>query len=315
MGRQLVNEFSWSKGRDRKLAECARAYFFNYYGSWGGWEKAAPERARRLYVLKKLDNRWQWSGAIVHDAIKAALLAVRRGRAVEPERLIATAHATMRRDFGRSAGRRYWQQGKARAGFFGLTEHEHQDGVSDEEWRTLWAKARASLEWFFGSRWTDLARSLQEAQWLEVDDDDFDKTVFRLEGVKVFAVPDFAYLEPDGTPVVVDWKNTRSRGGHDSQIIGYALYLSARYGFAPQSVRGRLVYLQDGTEVPVEMDPFALEAFRRHFADSVQRMRSLLADPEKNAPLDEAAFPMTTDMRTCDRCPFRRECGRAGDAS
>lgn len=30
------NEFSWSKSRMDKFNACKRAYYFHYYGSWGG---------------------------------------------------------------------------------------------------------------------------------------------------------------------------------------------------------------------------------------------------------------------------------------
>ncbi|HEY6105359.1 MAG TPA: PD-(D/E)XK nuclease family protein, partial [Anaeromyxobacteraceae bacterium] len=35
---ELANEFSWSKSRHDKFQDCRRAYFYAYYGSWGGWE-------------------------------------------------------------------------------------------------------------------------------------------------------------------------------------------------------------------------------------------------------------------------------------
>ena len=37
----LQNEFSWSKSRHEKFDECRRAYFYTYYGSWGGWSAGA----------------------------------------------------------------------------------------------------------------------------------------------------------------------------------------------------------------------------------------------------------------------------------
>ncbi|NOZ64350.1 MAG: hypothetical protein GXO71_05370, partial [Caldiserica bacterium] len=46
--KELVNEFSWSKSRDIIFRECPRKYYFNYYGSWGGWKFDAPERTRQI---------------------------------------------------------------------------------------------------------------------------------------------------------------------------------------------------------------------------------------------------------------------------
>ena len=51
------NEFSWSKTRDEIFKSCPRKYWFAYYGFWNGWLKDAPERARRIYVLKNLKTR------------------------------------------------------------------------------------------------------------------------------------------------------------------------------------------------------------------------------------------------------------------
>lgn len=38
--------FSWSWSRDRVLRECARRYYWHYYGSFGGWRSGASEEAR-----------------------------------------------------------------------------------------------------------------------------------------------------------------------------------------------------------------------------------------------------------------------------
>src|SRR5437867_1167185 len=70
---QIQNEFSWSKSRHEKLSECPRAYYYQYYGSWGGWEAPNGSPARELYVLKKLSSRFQWAGSLVHDALRSML--------------------------------------------------------------------------------------------------------------------------------------------------------------------------------------------------------------------------------------------------
>src|ERR671927_294507 len=77
---ELTNDFTWSKSRHEKFGECLRAYYYQYYGSWGGWEAAPGSRERELYVLKKLSSRWQWAGSVVHGAIRDML---RRERGVE----------------------------------------------------------------------------------------------------------------------------------------------------------------------------------------------------------------------------------------
>jgi CRISPR/Cas system-associated exonuclease Cas4 (RecB family) len=133
--------------------------------------------------------------------------------------------------------------------------------------------------------------------------------------VKVFAIPDFAYVDADGSPVVVDWKTGKAREGYDEQVLGYALYVSQRYRLPMEKVRASLVYLNDGVEHQVQVDADAVEGFKSRFAQSVARMRELLADPASNTPKDESAFPQTENLSSCTRCAFRRPCGREAAAA
>jgi hypothetical protein len=305
----LLNEFSWSKSRHEKLSECLRAYYFHYYGSWGGWDRAAPEPVRQLYVLKKLTNRFAWAGTVVHDSIRDALLDVRAGRPTDLGRTLERARGLMRGDYKHSRAKAYWRE-KGRKEFTGFLEHEYAEPVGDAAWKQAWATTEEALTWFFEkSRWLPLARALKPEQWLEVDAG-FEHGIFHLDGVKVFAVPDFAYVDDEGRPVVVDWKTGHARDGYDEQVLGYALYLGHRYRLPVESVEAQLVYLNGGQEVPVRVDPQALASFRAHFTRSVERMRALLREPASNTPLEEDAFPLTDDLRACARCNFRRVCGR-----
>jgi hypothetical protein len=308
MGRILTNDFSWSKSRHEKFSECLRAYYLYYYRSWGGWDARAPADVRELYVLKKLNNRYTWAGGVVHDAIKQALLALRAGRTVAPEQAIARVHRLMQADFKHSAARAYWKE-KLRKEFAGLVEHEYAVPVANDEWKANWNTARSALEWFFNSRWPALARSLRPEQWLEVDEG-FEFSSFQVEGVKVFAIPDFAYYDDQGRAIVVDWKTGKARDGYDDQVLGYALYIATRYKLPVEKVRAQLVYLNDGVESSVEVDSTAIAGFRQRMRASVEKMRDLLADPPANLPRPETHFPMTDALQTCTRCVFRRICGR-----
>ncbi|GHG93404.1 PD-(D/E)XK nuclease family protein [Comamonas sp. JC664] len=309
----LSNDFSWSKSRHEKFSECLRAYYLYYYRSWGGWEADAPKDVRELYVLKKLGNRYTWAGSVVHESIKDVLLDWRAGRKVDPAVVEARTRKLMQDDFRHSRSKNYWSQ-KYRKQFTGLVEHEYAEPVPDEAWKQNWETVRSALSWFFTSRWKDLAHSLKPEQWLEVDAG-FDFAHFTLDGLKVFAIPDFAFVDADGTPVVVDWKTGKSREGYDEQVLGYALYVAQRYRFPVEKVRAALVYLNEGKEQEVTVNPEAMASFRQHFEQSVAKMRALLKDPATNTPLDASAFPPTESLTACARCVFRRPCGREGAAA
>jgi hypothetical protein len=143
----------------------------------------------------------------------------------------------------------------------------------------------------------------------------FDFSSFTMEGVKMFAIPDFAYVDEAGVPVVVDWKTGKAREGYDDQVLGYALYVSQRYKFPMEKVRAALVYLNEGLEHDVQVDLAALESFKQRFAESVAKMRAVLKDPATNTPQEASAFPMTENVSMCVRCAFRRPCGRTEAAA
>lgn len=310
MGKPLTNDFSWSKSRHEKFSECLRAYYLHYYGSWGGWDADAPQTTRALYILKKLNNRYTWAGSVVHDTIKVALRTIRFGREVDPAQSIDRAHRLMQQDFRHSRARGYWTQ-KLRREFAGLVEHEYGVDIARDEWKRNWDNVQGALTWFFASKWIPLAKALRPEQWLEVDEG-FEHSSFQVDGTKVFAIPDFAYLDDAGQPVIVDWKTGKAREGYDDQVLGYALYVSVRYRFPIEKIKAALVYLNEGIENEITVDGTAIDGFKGRMHQSVAEMRALLADPAANLPHPEERFPMTENLDVCARCVFRRICARDG---
>ncbi|MGZ6132460.1 MAG: PD-(D/E)XK nuclease family protein [Myxococcaceae bacterium] len=306
----LTNDFSWSKSRHEKFQDCRRAYYLHYYGSWGGWEDAAHPELRQLWVLKKLANRFNWAGNVVHAVIKDALLEVRAGRRPDAARAITRARFIMREDYKHSRTRAYWQE-RRRLEFMGLMEHEYGEPLPDSEWKRIWDSVEAALTWFFQSPWLERARALQAQQWLEVDEG-ADHSWFEMEGVKMFAIPDFAFRDDAGHITVVDWKTGVPHTGYEDQVVGYALYLAHRHRVEPHQIRCQLVFLNAGQEVEVPVDAQTVQHFSVKFRESVQRMRELLVNAAANTPLDAAQFPMTDELKQCARCAFRRACGREG---
>jgi hypothetical protein len=299
--RELVNELTWSKSRHGKFEECRRLYWFHYYGSWGGWEASAPPRIREAYVLKNLSTRQQWAGKVVHDTIAYALSMARAGDAPEIEQLVKRARTRMRDDFRRSRAGEYRARPKR---VVGLVEHELKIPIPDSEWKANWDVAETCLRRFHASTWLAKARQLQAADWLPIDEIDS----FLLDGIRVFAGPDFAFRE-GGSTVLVDWKTGRQRDEDHEQVKGYALFAAAKWNAAPEQVIGRLVYLGAGQEVDVNVTPDALEGFRAFFRQSVAGMKALLRDPEHNVAVEED-FPQTAEPGRCRSCAFQKLCGR-----
>jgi hypothetical protein len=304
----LQNEFSWSKSRHEKFAECRRAYFYAYYGSWGGWEAEPGSTVRELYVLKKLSSRWQWAGSVVHTSLKNLLSAARVTGTFWPlEKLLERTRARARAEWSTSREKAYWRESSK---IVGLVEHEYGEAIADAEWKRLYeAVIDGGLRRFYASAAFEEIRRTPRDQWLTVDDLDS----WQFEGTKIWVAIDFAYRDASGQVQVLDWKTGKERGVDHTQVGIYALYAQRKWGVPPEGVVGGLVYLVgdgDAAErVTVPADPAALAACESTMRTSIAGMKAALADPDRNqARLD--AFPMIEARESCRRCPFRRPCGR-----
>lgn len=302
---ELANEFSWSKSRHDKFQDCRRAYFYAYYGSWGGWEAPRGSTTRELYVLKKLSSRWQWAGQVVHEAIRQMLNRARWTGETRPlEEVLRQTRERARSGWAFSRDKSYWREASRIAG---LLEHEYGEPVPDAEWKRIYEEVvEGSLRAFHASETFERIRATPPGRWLTVDEID----AWMFDGVKVWVALDFAYKDEAGLIHVLDWKTGRGRDLDHTQLGVYALFARDKWGVPPEGVVGGLVYLQSGAErVEAQVGPEALEACRAEMRRSIAGMRALLDDPDRNLARVER-FPQIEDREACRRCPFRRPCGR-----
>jgi hypothetical protein len=304
---QLQNEFSWSKSRHEKFEDCRRAYYFAYYGSWGGWEAPAGSQVRELYVLKKLSSRWQWAGSLVHGALKALLTRAKAtGELPALDQVLERTRARGRAEWAGSREKSYWREASR---IVGLVEHEYGEPVADADWKGLYEQVvEGSLRAFYGSAVLEEIRRTPRERWLTVDE--LDSWTF--EGTKIWVAVDFAYRDADGRVHVLDWKTGKERGVDHVQVGTYALYAHGKWSVATDSVVGGLVYLAGNgraERVDVAADRAALDACTATMRESIAAMKATLAEPGQNVAREDA-FPRLEARDACRRCPFRRPCGR-----
>jgi len=298
MGR-LVNVFSWSRSRDVTFNQCARRYWFNYYGHWGGWEHGCDPRTRRIYVLKQLANRWMWAGSLVHDHLAMVLMEMRDGRLPERSAVIERTIQAMRDGFRSSRSGFYQQRPKTTA----LMEHHYGADSDDIDWVEVRDHVSACMDAFFDGPFPQTLEGLAREDWLAIEDIGH----FDFEGTKIWAVPDLAY-RTDDTVVIVDWKTgRRSRTPDPIQLACYALYATDTWGVPPETVKTIEVNLGLGTAHEESIDEARLEVVRNDMRESIGKMVAMLRDVKGNGAVEED-FPRTEDRRTCGSCPFQETC-------
>jgi hypothetical protein len=296
----LVNEFSWSRSRDACFQDCRRKYFYQYYGSWGGWAPDAGADLRRLYILKQLASRQMWAGRVVHDAIEMALHVFREGRSVPAEPFIADVVARMRGEWRSSRVAHYREDPRTLA----LYEHEYALELKPDVWRALRGNVVTCLRNFFRLPLLDRVRRTTPEHW---SIEHWSK-VFDFEGTPVWIAPDFGYWDADGLLTLVDWKTGSTDADATAFQLGcYALYAREVLGVGPSQVELLEVNLRAPAVTPLAWDDARLEAVRERLRLSIRSMRAYLLDPAANVAR-LADFEQTEERRLCRRCNFRAVC-------
>jgi hypothetical protein len=300
---ELKNDFSWSKSRDEVFRKCPRQYYFQYYGSWGGWKTDCDQRTREIYVLKQLQSRSMWAGSKVHDCIKRALENLRRGIKPMPEKeAIDATLASMRNDFANSRRGDYWKNPKT-CGFF---EHEYKLNLSKSAWKETADHAVKCLQTFYQSDVYKRIQELSSDQWLETEE----FSSFQLESTKIHVVLDFSYRDTNGDIVIYDWKTGRSDSErNDVQLACYSYYATQKWAVDAEKVKTIEFNLASGRAYNYSLIGKGLESILHHIRGSIRDMKMLLDNPETNQA-NEDRFAFTTQDTTCNYCNYRKVCPR-----
>ena len=316
-------EFSWSISRQRKLDQCPRAYFYQYYLGWNGWLAEAPTEARVAYRLGKLTSLDALLGQQIDVRARELEADARAGRHLPAaEDLELRTRGALRQAWTRSQNGRVAFEARPSKVVMLRSLYLAQD--TQPETDRLNQKAGPSMQGLLAtSHWGRLHACGDEGR---VEVPDF--AHFTWSGVKVFAAPDLAYTH-DGVLHVVDWKTGRADDTQATQVLlqmWWALETYPRLARAAAEgsleVRGCLEYVTASQAQPVEppepavspdcgATPATLDDFREACAGTVragvEQMRALLADPDRNIALPMAAFERR-ESGLCGMCGFAPVC-------
>lgn len=302
--RDTRDQFGWSNSRRRLFEECPRAFYFRYYGAREGWSPTAPPLARALYILRHVKGRHVWAGAVVHETVEDLLRRQLRG---DPGFLGAEwiVHdmltGRMRPQWKASRDGLYLEEPKK---YPGLLEHHYGYFVRKEEWKKLAEGAKKAVKNFLLSDFWLNAQRLPVKDWLLLED----LQSFRLDDVTIWIRCDFAYRDPDGRVVIVDWKTGRRPPKPRSSQLGcYGLFAVERWNLKPSDVRVVEMNLTRGRWAEAEISEEDLDRTREEIRRSIGEIRDLLIDPRNNRARAEDFAPAANRV-SCSRCPYLEAC-------
>ncbi len=298
--------FSWSHSRDRALLECARAYYWRFYGSHNGWIQDAEGEARLSYVLKHLTTLPILLGTAVHDCARRCALATRHGgsRPTFEAMLARVSDELNCAVLGSHHRARFLRDPKRHLMLRDVWYTGRHDGAALVE---AAAKARLCLHNLRDTAvWSELEACRPE--WVTVIDS---PAAFVHEGWPVYAGPDLVYQPAGRRVVILDWK-TGDETDAELQLPLYALYCRKALGlrFRDGEWFGRVVNLASGEDRTVEITRVDLLRAVERIRSSIQTMHAMLEDPERNEPRDREAFPLASENRrhACRSCMFFALC-------
>lgn len=301
----LVNDLVWSHSRSRSFEGCKRAYWYSYYGSWGGWERAAAAEVRDAYVQKKLTSLPMWTGTVVHRVAEEVLRKARGSEGIPGlEDVIFSLRARCARDVRDSADGSWLQRPSQRVGF---REHYYDESVTEAEWSAAVEEIERQVRSLWAHRcFTRLLDVPDRIRELE------DLRRFSVGDVDVYVVLDVMVDDGRGGVVILDWK---TGGAHDDAEIGaqlgvYGLYASSQLGVAPDAIVALHVNLRHDLETRHSVGPPEIEKARALIGASAAQMRAGLTSIPENTAAKENYPTVEPGSPECTRCTFRGICGR-----
>jgi len=310
-GDELKNEFAWSWSRHRTFYECPRKLYWQCYGSWMGWDPAAPPNAALAYRLKKIRSVAMLVGEVFHEVLAEVL--ARRPLAPQPVPAAQLRIDMERRLLKRIAESRNrdWQRYKNPKKYSILLEDYYGPGVDDALREQALADVRSCADGFAKSVYGRRAFAAPGERLTFIDRREFEGMRILVDGLTVFACPDLVVADAGGKTHIVDWKTGRFEKAEPAQLGVYALFVSEKFGVPIAEMTAHLVYVRTGGAEPhADLRP-GVDLARRMMETYVSDVRGRLTDAPANVAGDVELFPMTTDLRKCRRCNFRELCGRA----
>ena len=295
---RFKSELSWSVSRDRLFNECRRAYYYNYYASWGGWDKKSDEFTRKAYILKNIRNIDAWIGDIVHQIIKWIISSKLYGNVITLDDARKKSKQMLMRTWEQSRSQEWKKNIKNNLNLF---EHYYNCEPERVVLMEKMQKVVNSLRNFYNSGLMEFFLKLPKENFLTIDELDS----FLFKGTKVFAVPDFAVREEQY--IIYDWKTGKPYDKDVFQLSFYKMYAESKWKASPENIKLIPVYLgsEEVSLTPVSAVP--LEEIKTYIVNSIKDMKSVLYDIENNLANIELCAK-TENAWTCKRCKFQEIC-------
>ncbi len=302
-----LGRITWSHSRRELLEKCARRYYYEYFGAAAHFARAEPKKAV-LGQLKRLQNRYERAGTILHLAIAAYLRAAGKGEVWTQDRLIRWATGLLAADRAYSASD---PDGLAppeqRFPPVLLREYHYREKDASEKVQEIEHRLTSALLAFLTDPVFADFRSAGSVSNALIE------TRLHLATLpcRVTGQIDLAYRHGEQF-TVVDWKMGIGDGGGDDslQLAVYGLWAQVAHGVAVDRLKVYKAHLGGRVVQTFTVSHRLLSAARSRVLQDAERMAHVA--PYGAAAIVDAFTP-NPHQKVCGLCNFQRVCpgGRA----
>ncbi|MBU0677355.1 MAG: PD-(D/E)XK nuclease family protein [Verrucomicrobia bacterium] len=307
---ELKNTFSWSFSAAGDFDECRRRRYWSKYAMWNGWNRDASPIQKAAYRLNKMDSVATLRGQVAEDCIMWMLREKQRGCDLSTEEVYEKkARAMLRKAWDESRAGDWKTRPKQNCC---LHEHYYPQFArkTDKELMVDIAESVKLCIANFKQHVLPRLEHIKATDEIEVATVAAgDPESFELEGIKVYAIPDYVYRRGDECHIH-DWKAGRPRESHVAQLAVYGLWALIKHGIPVENLQIHLEYLMLGETHSMTLSENDLEEVKERISESVGDMRSYLVggDLAKNQAMPMEVWDLAATSSVCTRCNFYELC-------
>lgn len=284
------------------LEQCARKYYYEYYGASKRLAKIGSAQQPALARLKALQNRYEFAGQIMHRAIATFFRKRQERKAWSIDFLRKWIDHAFDEAVSRSSS--HCSRGGAALDAISLHEYYYCFDDASELYRAMRERVQEAFTIF-----AETACYQEAREYGTLGDAMIEKRFKRLSCLPcgVEGQIDLCYLNGQRI-TIVDWKmgSSTARDDDSLQLLTYSLWALEHYTCQPDSISIYKAFLGSGDLVPFSLGDEELRLSRIRIIQDAERM-SCIHQYGRQGLVE--AFTRCEQPRICSLCSYREVCG------
>lgn len=300
-------EKSFSLSKYNTLKDCPKKYYYTYYLSNGVCDPSENDFINQAKRLKKLSNRYFYSGKIIHDVAKDLISNQTRFKpsSIDIDSLKLKAIKYFRSTCVNDLN--IFKNDLCINDDIKLMEYFYGDEINTSQGKNTVETIESCINNLLNTTTFSEIKN-KDVSLIENVEESYNNFIFN--SMKTYAVLDLLYKDNlRGKYVIVDWKTSAKEDANDKkQQLLYALYVMSKYKVSIDDIICRCEYLRDGSYKEYNFNTMDVDAFILKFNKMLNDINGYLDNIDMNIPKAPDTFIHTTNTKVCSLCAYKQLC-------